>query len=234
MSIPVLIVPVLNRYDLLDALLESIDHPVDQVIVVDNGGKWPGPSTQKSLFQNGHAIRMPHNLGVSAGWNLGLKASPLAPWWLISNSDLVFGPGDLARLEQAVDPTSNDHYFMLGMALFGITRHTLRDVGYFDENFHPAYDEDLDWHRRALLAGSKRVDPEFTGTHVGSATIRSDKGLWKQNGATHAANDAYYARKWGGPKQGGETYSTPFDRGGHVGDWRLEPERLATQSWKKE
>lgn len=233
MSIPVLIVPVLNRYDLLNALLESIDHPIDQVIVVDNGGQWAGPATPKPL-PLGHTIRLPHNLGVSGGWNLGLKASPLAPWWLIANSDLVFGRGDLAGLEAAVDPTSNDHYFMLGMALFAITRHTLRDVGYFDENFHPAYDEDLDWHRRALLAGSKRVDPPFTGTHVGSATIRSDQALRQQNGATHAANDAYYARKWGGAKLGGETYSTPFNRGGHVGDWRLEPERLATQSWKKE
>lgn len=232
MSIPVLIVPVLNRLDLLYQMLDSIDHPVDRIIVIDNGTiiephdlPWDQPY---------HVIQPGHNLGVSGGWNLGLKVTPTAPWWLIANFDLTFGRGDLAQLEAMVDPASNDHYFMLGMALFAITRHTLRDVGYFDENFHPAYDEDLDWHRRALLAGSKRVDPPFTGVHVGSATIYSDPGYRRQNGATHSANDAYYARKWGGTKLGGETFSTPFNRGGHVGDWRLEPERLATQSWKKE
>lgn len=230
MSIPVLIVPVLNRPDLLGAMLRSIDHEVDRVVIIDNGSvlKFDEPNPKVRIIRPGH------NLGVAASWNLGLKVTPQAPWWLISNSDVEFGPGDLAKLDEMVDPESGDHYFMLGMAIFAITRYTLHDAGYFDENFHPAYDEDLDWHRRALLAGSRRVDPPFTGTHVGSATIRSDASFWRQNGPTHQANDAYYARKWGGPKLGGEVFSTPFDRGGHVGDWRLEPERLAAQSWKKE
>ena len=232
--IPVLIVPVLNRYDLLQGLLDSINHPIQQVIVIDNGNAWAAPAGQRGLFGSGHTIRLPHNLGVSAAWNLGMKASPLAPWWLIVGSDVTFGPDDLKRLEATVDPNSDDHYFMLGMSAFAITRHTLELAGYFDENFHPAYDEDLDWHRRAILAGSKRVEVGFSGTHVGSATIYSDQSLRRQNGPTHMANDRYYAEKWGGPKQGGETFSTPFDRGGHVGDWRLRPERLATQSWKKE
>lgn len=230
--IPVLIVPILNRPDLLEALYESIDYPVGRLIVIDNGSCMPwldrtkGPPIQ---------IVMPgHNLGVSASWNLGLKVAPAESWWLIANSDITFGRGDLEQLDQLVDPASNRHYFMLGMSIFAITPYTLRDVGYFDENFHPAYDEDLDWHRRALLAGSERVDPPFTGTHVGSATIMADPSFRRQNGVTHAANDAYYARKWGGHKLGGETFSTPFDRGGHVGDWRLEPDRLISQSWKKE
>ena len=230
MSIPVLIVPVLNRYDLLDKLLASIDYPIDQISIIDNSGKWPGPTVK---IENGFGIKVPKNLGVAAAWNLGLKASPRAPWWLISNSDIEFGSGDLRGLDEIVDPNSSDHYFMLGMSLFAITANTLYDVGYFDENFHPAYDEDLDWHRRAILAGSTRIDPPFTGTHVGSATIRSNPSFWRQNGPSHAANDAYYARKWGGPKEGGETYSTPFNRGGHLGDWRLEPQRLAAQSWKE-
>lgn len=225
MSIPVLIVPTLNRYDLLGKLMESIDYPVDRLIIIDNGGELP-PSPQ--------VIRPGKNLGVAGAWNLGLKVTPADAWWLISNDDVTFGPGDLEQLDHCVDPYSNKHYFALGMALFAITRYTLEDVGYFDENFHPAYDEDLDWHRRALLVGSERVNPPFTGTHQGSATIMADPSLRRQNGPTHMANDAYYARKWGGPKLGGERFSTPFDRGGHIGDWRLEPDRLRNQSWKKE
>jgi GT2 family glycosyltransferase len=230
MSIPVLIVPTLNQPELLRKMLGSIDYPVDWIIIIDNGGV----TDEFDEMGRWHIIRPGKNLGVSTSWNLGMKVTPTAPWWLITNDDVTFGPGDLEQLDQCVDPYSNRHYFMLGMAIFAITKYTLSDVGYFDENFHPAYDEDLDWHRRALLVGSERVNPPFTGTHVGSATIYADPSLRRQNGPTHAANDAYYARKWGGHKLGGERFSTPFDRGGHVGDWRLEPERLAAQSWKKE
>ncbi len=122
---------------------------------------------------------------------------------------------------------------MFGMSSFVITRHTLNAVGYFDENIHPAYDEDVDYSRRVDLAGLPKVETGFSGTHVGSATIMADPGFRAQNGSTHAANDLYYARKWGGQKQGGETFDTPFDKKGHVGDWRLDPERLRAQTWRK-
>jgi hypothetical protein len=231
MSIPVLIVPVLNRVDLLDLMLSSIDHPVDRIIIIDNGdviSPYDLPRDDARVIQPGH------NLGVGASWNFGMKVTPSAPWWFIANFDLQFGGGDLARLEAAVDPGSAAVYLMLGLAAFALTRHTLSAVGYFDENIHPAYNEDLDFMRRADLIGLPRVETGFTGSHVGSATIHSDPVLRRQNGLSHGANDAYYARKWGGSKQGGERFSTPFNRGGHVGDWRLEPERLAAQSWKKE
>lgn len=228
MSIPVLIVPVLNQPELLCRMLGSIDHDVERVVVIDNGGVFDGQ------WRVTDHIRPGHNLGVAASWNLGMKVSPGAPWWLIVNHDIEFGAGDLARLDEAVDPNGDTHYFMLGMAAFALTRHTLERVGYFDENFHPAYDEDLDWDRRAKLVGCERIEVGFTGTHVGSATIHSDPSLRRQNGRTHMANDVYYSRKWGGPKQGGERFSTPFNRGGHVGEWRLEPQRLQSQAWKAE
>ena len=61
----------------------------------------------------------------------------------------------------------------------------------------------------------------------------SDPVLRMVNGSTHGANDIYYAQKWGGQKQGGETFTTPFNRGGHVGDWRLDIERLRNQAWPR-
>jgi glycosyltransferase involved in cell wall biosynthesis len=229
--IPVLIVPILNQPELLDAMLGSIDHPVDRVVIIDNGDVldegWLTWHPQYRVIQPGH------NLGVAASWNLGMKVTPQAPWWLIVNHDITFGPGDLARLEETVNPAAATIYFMLGMASFAITRYTVNAVGVFDENFAPAYNEDLDFARRLDLLALPRVEVGFSGTHVGSATIHSDPALRAQNGATHMANDAYYARKWGGHKQGGETFSTPFNRGGHVGDWRLDPERLRHQTWRK-
>lgn len=226
--IPVLIVPILNGPDHLWRLLNSIDHPIRKIIVIDNGGV-----VDVSGDVPINVIQPGHNLGVAASWNLGLKVTPKVPWWLITNHDIVFGPGDLERLASTVDEDSFTRYFMRDMAAFALTQETLGRVGYFDENFHPAYDEDMDWDRRARLTGCKRVDVPFTGSHVGSATISTDAVYWSQNSRTHAANDEYYAAKWGGHKEGGETFDTPFDLGGDLRDWRLDPERLRTQGWVK-
>lgn len=223
--IPVLAAPILNRPDLLDAMLASIDHPVDRIVVIDNG--------DVVSRRDVRVIAPGWNLGVAASWNLVIKANPLAPWWLIVNSDITFGPGDLARLEATVDPDRAAIYMMLGFAAFAITRHTVNAVGMFDEGFVVAYNEDVDYSRRADLAGVPRIEVGFSGTHVGSATIYSDPLLRQWNGASHAANDAYYASKWGGHKQGGETLPTPFNRGGHVGDWRFDLERIRANTWPR-
>ena len=235
MSIPVIIVPILNRPELLDRLLASIDHPVDRVVVIDNGDVvdpfWGARHMTEFKF---HVIKTGHNIGVAAAWNLGIKTTPRAPWWLVVNSDIEFGPGDLARWEATVEPRAGILYKMLGLACFGITPPVLAAAGWFDEAIHPAYNEDIDFCRRCDLAGVIQQEAGFTGTHVGSATIMADPVLRHRNGQTHAANDAYYAEKWGGPKQGGETFTTPFNKGGHVGDWRMDIERLRRQAWEKQ
>lgn len=230
--IPCIIVPVLNRPDLFSRMLASIDHPVGRMIVIDNGdvidpdigGRHLGPFPIR-------VIRTGHNIGVSASWNLGIKVTPQEPWWLIANFDLEFGAGDLGRLAEAVMPRAAMLYTMLDLAAFAVTPPLLSSVGWFDESIHPAYDEDLDFARRVELSGCPRMETGFTGTHVGSATIHSDPVFRHYNGMTHAANDRYYAAKWGGEKQGGETFVTPFNRGGHLGDWRLDIERLRAQAW---
>jgi hypothetical protein len=191
--IPVIGVPILNRPELLDALIDSIDVRVEQTIVVDNGKLFDlyGSESKLSVIQPGH------NIGVSASWNLVMQVTPHAPWWLLVNNDVTFGPGDLAILAQTIDPERAAIYQMPSFSAFAMTQPGLTAVGYFDE----------------------------------SATIYSDARYRFRNGFTHPANDEYYARKWGGPKEGGETFTTPFNQGGHVGDWRLDPERLRNQAW---
>ena len=231
-SIPVLIVPTLNQLQPLRKMLESIDVEIDRIIVIDNGQQTVR-IPHRVMNSNVEWVRLPHNIGVGASWNLGMKATPQAPWWMFANDDLTFGPGDLRRLEEAVDPRAAAVYLMFGLASFAITRHTLNAVGYFDENIHPAYNEDLDFMRRSDLLGLPRVETGFTGFHEGSATIMADPVLRAVNGFTHGQNDAYYIRKWGGAKLGGETFTTPFNRGGHMGEWQLDPERLRAQAWPK-
>lgn len=235
MSIPVLIVPILNGPDLLRKMLESIDYPVDRIIAIDNGGAIRESEAPLTAGETEAAvIRLPHNIGVAASWNLGIKVTPLAPWWLIVNHDIEFGPGDLERLATEMNPSEAGVWLMFGLASFAITRHTINSVGFFDEGVgHPAYNEDVDFMRRSDLLGLRRHETGFTGSHVGSATIMADPELRRLNGYTHADNDRRYAAKWGGPKQGGETFSTPFNRGGHMGDWRLDLELLRDHAWPR-
>ncbi|NDG20000.1 MAG: glycosyltransferase family 2 protein, partial [Betaproteobacteria bacterium] len=37
--VPVVIIPVLNRYDLLERCIDSLDYPIEKLIIIDNGGK---------------------------------------------------------------------------------------------------------------------------------------------------------------------------------------------------
>ena len=36
--VPVIVIPVLNRYDLLERCIKSIDCEVENLIIIDNGG----------------------------------------------------------------------------------------------------------------------------------------------------------------------------------------------------
>ena len=60
--IPNLIIPVLNRYDLLQRLLDSIDFPIGDLLIIDNGGQ-----VQELRFPdfvlNSHILPLPSNLG---------------------------------------------------------------------------------------------------------------------------------------------------------------------------
>lgn len=84
----------------------------------------------------------------------------------------------------------------------------------FDENFIPAYCEDLDYHRRLLLAGegARIFSVNVPYLHLAAQTLKqidpakaeSIKRSIEQN------SRAYYSRKWGGPVNQ-ETFYTPFN-----------------------
>ncbi len=85
--VPVVIVPVLNRYDLLERCLQSIDYPVETLIIIDNGGQstlheYPWVIDRRYV-KNYHVWSMPTNLGVAPSWNIGIKAV-----WLIAHANV--------------------------------------------------------------------------------------------------------------------------------------------------
>ena len=220
--IPVLIVPVLIP-DRVGDMLASIDVPVGLRLIVDNGaGVDP---------RGAHVVHLPGNIGVGAAWNLGIKATIRAPWWAIVNDDVVFAPGDLSQLAEAMADPAPRIVTLDGFAAFGLNAAALERVGWFDENFHPAYCEDADYEHRCHLARVPIMSIPAGLHHDRSSTIRHPHYA-AENARTYPANYAYYERKWGGALRGGERFTTPFDAGGSVADWTLHVGRIKDLAWE--
>ena len=104
---------------------------------------------------------------------------------------------------------------------FMIKENTIDTIGWFDENFSPAYFEDNDYHHRIHCAGFITANlgsaPMLHKSSVSRKIERKDAPL-----VTHEMfenNRAYYKSKWGGGP-GKEVFKTPFnDKGKTHKDW---------------
>jgi GT2 family glycosyltransferase len=192
-----LIVPVLNRYDLLERMLDSVDVPVNHLLVIDNGASVmaePLELKANDNFAKVTHLRMPANLGVAGSWNLGIKSFPYAERWFIVSNDVVFAPGSLAKLEEA----KRDEITLTGTAphwqAFALGDEAVSDLGLFDEcGFFPAYFEDNDYMRRAEFAGVNVRRLEIKLSHDNSSTIKA--GYENKNAKTFFANQRLHEAK---------------------------------------
>ena len=186
-----LIVPVLNRYDLLQRMLDSVDVTVDHLLVIDNG---TGANlTFNDNFRKVTVLDLPANQGVSGSWNLGIKSFPYAHRWFIVSNDVVFEPGALEMLAQA----RRDEITLTGDAphwqAFALGDEAVNDIGLFDESLFPAYFEDNDYMRRAEFVGVniRRLDLKLR--HDNSSTIKA--GYQEKNAKTYSSNERHYQAK---------------------------------------
>jgi len=192
--IPNLIVPVLNRYDLLQDMLNSIDEPVGELLIIDNGGE-ADSLLFPPLASEVHFIQLPSNLGVAGSWNLGIKLLPHHDRWFFASNDMQFMPGAMSVLGTArqdeLTLTQDRPYWQC----FAVGDTIVEEVGLFDEAYYPAYFEDNDYRRRAEAAGfTVRMLPIKT-SHQNSSTIKSDDFYNARNSVTFAYNQHYYADK---------------------------------------
>lgn len=224
--IPVLGVPVLNRPDLLYAMLNSTNVEIERVVIVDNGDVVP-----EITNKNVRIIQPGHNLGVAASWNLIIKSTPVSPWWLFSNSDIEFAGDDLSRIAEYMN--GGGEAAVLGTySVLAVSALTMEKVGWFDENFAPAYFEDNDFDYRCRLAGVEVAALPCSYVHHISSTIRSSPSYKTQNDlGTFPANGLYYMDKWGGLPTD-EKFTTPFNNGGDHRTWHVDLSRLARQAWR--
>jgi GT2 family glycosyltransferase len=205
-----LIVPVLNRYDLLQRMLDSVDVPVDHLLIIDNG---LGTDTLEisNKFAKVTHLRMPANLGVAGSWNLGIKSFPYAHRWFIVSNDVVFQPGALEKLAQArrdeISLTADAPHWQA----FALGDEAVTDLGLFDEcGFYPAYFEDNDYMRRAAFAGVNIRKLDLDLTHDNSSTIKA--GYQSKNDKTFFANQRLYQAKVDSNDYTAGTYSLDIRR----------------------
>ncbi len=189
-----LIVPVLNRYDLLQRMVSSIDYPIEELLIIDNGDQLVDlkvPECVESL----RVLPMPTNQGVAGSWNLGIKSYPFEKVWFFSSADTVYLPGALEKLATA-DPggitlAASFPYWQT----FAIGEEAVRKIGLFDENLYPIYFEDNDYTKRAEQLNIPIVHLDIPLTHDNSSTINSDPKLAQANGRTFSDNQHYFDTK---------------------------------------
>ena len=242
-SIPVLGIPVLNRADLLKRCIDSIDYPVDRLVIINNGRESDVREYLESIVErlsNLTVFTPQTNLGVAASWNWVMRNHPEAPWWLHVANDIKFTAGDLAKIcdyveahpEEVVNPANHGH------SLFAVKQSCLEVAGDFDENFFPAYLEDSDHMYRISLAKAPWSDvPNVNAIHGeaptwGSHTIYSSARYLKMNGLTHSNLFIYYRKKWGG-QPGHEKFTHPFNNPEWpIQKWELDERlRAANSCW---
>jgi GT2 family glycosyltransferase len=235
-------IPVIGTATIIDTywlrrLIASVDYPVESFFIINNGNKeyveeLDEIARQKHRYiENFHVTHLPTNLGVSGAWNLIIKLFLNAPYWVIVNDDVSFGPGFLKEMNEASQEKDIQMVFgktgpegLPSYDLFLMKDWVVQNYGLFDENFYPAYCEDMDHIMKMALAPFKYI-PELSATYYhgettdynvsGSQTKKSNIELREKIERAHVMNKEYLTEKWG------------------PGCWNLSPTSLPFEGKKK-
>lgn len=160
LMIPVMIVPTLCHYDLLQNMLNTIDYPIDHIIIIDNGGKLD--KVECSFANKISIINMPSNLGVSSSWNLGIKLTPYKKWWLIASDDIEFKPNKLEKIYRSKFNSIIVNYTYGNiLSSFALHENVVESIGLFNEYYYPGIGEENDYLTRLTRAGYKTYNLDF-------------------------------------------------------------------------
>jgi GT2 family glycosyltransferase len=184
--IPVLGFATYSQFDLANRLLASIDYPVENLVIVDNSGLKTWEPKQPGEVKNLWLIRVPFGLGLVGAWNLIIKSTPYAPYWVLVNDDAWFEAGALEIIARDVDPDAMNFVDIIpewSCVVFG--EGAIAKAGLYDERFYPLYFDDNDLQRRMEKAGVKVHKIQAGVNHQNSSSL---EGKRKENDRTYEAN----------------------------------------------
>ena len=157
-----------------------------------------------------------YNVGFAGSFNIVAKKmlKEDIPYTIVSNDDTRFRPGSLQKIAKIFAAKPKLCLFLFShFSSFAITQSALRRIGVMDEQFWPAYSEDIDYYLRSILGNcqnfhaSDRRDRllvdhgENPDIARESTTLKSGEGyrrLIKNTEDKNCGRDAYLCRKWGG------------------------------------
>lgn len=170
--IPVLGFATVSRFDMADKLLASIDYPVEHLVIVNNSGKRSWTPNKPEQVKHLWHIEVPYGLGANGAWNLIIKSTPFAPYWVIPNDDCEFVPGALQTIAENVDPTKFNFVNVQPVWSCVVpTEASVSKAGLWDEAFHPVYFDDNDLERRLVNAGVEFNNIAATVKHQNSSSL---------------------------------------------------------------
>lgn len=192
--IPVLGFATLTRFDLAQRLLDSIDYPVEHLVIVDNSGTKAFQPIVSKHVKNLWLIQVPHGLGANGAWNLIIKSTPHAPYWVIPNDDSYFEPGALQAIAEQVD-TEAFNFLNINPKWSCVVpgEGAVMAAGLWDEAFHPIYfdDDEYEWRMKELGVKFNTIDAVVH--HDNSSTLKS--GFNERNNVTFTRNQSLFSNK---------------------------------------
>lgn len=160
---------------------------------------------------------------VGEAWNVGINRA------LDANCDYIVVANDDSWLadEDAIEIiirhmsdnnlwvcrtyNSTEKSWQRGYHFFVLRPEALNEIGYFDEEFHPAYFEDDDFHYRTLMANPSKTDRVLV--NIPHEEMKTISLMSKEDAAEFNIlvdrNAGRYINKWGGPP-GKERWKIPF------------------------
>jgi GT2 family glycosyltransferase len=191
--IPVLGFATYSQFDLANRLLASIDYPVEHLVIVDNSGLQSWEPKKPEQVKNLWLLRIPYGLGLVGAWNLVIKSTPYAPYWLLVNDDAWFEPGALKIIAEQVDPEAINFVDIIPLwscVVFG--EGAIAKAGLYDERFYPLYFDDNDLARRMENAGVKARQIKAGVNHQNSSSLTNKA---EENNRTYQANQRLMDKK---------------------------------------
>lgn len=189
--IPVIGFCTLKRFDLADRLLASIDYPVEHLVIVDNSGTGSWQPVKPESVEKMWVLRVPFGLGLTGAWNLVIKSTPYAPYWLLVNDDAWFEAGALRTIAEQVDTEALNFLNInppWSAVVFG--EGMIEKTGLYDERFYPLYFDDNDLERRVDFHGVPIKEIPATVHHENSSTLLS--GFQDKNNVSYRNNQYVY------------------------------------------
>jgi hypothetical protein len=175
-------------------MIDSIDYPVEHLVIVDNSGKREFNPVKPDIVKNLWLIQVPFGLGPVAAMNFVTKTTPHAPYWLFASEDTWCVPGSLEKIHNEVDTNAlNFVDAQPDWCFVAIGEGVVLKAGLASELFHPLYFDDNDYERIIDAHGipKKRINARIN--HDNSSTIAS--GFGEKNRRTFEINSRLHDKR---------------------------------------